>query len=562
MFLKPSRLALIAALATVVVTSHTALAQSPIGAGGQIRQIPPAPVQENVTPVLPIPPRPAPSAALPSGASFAITRLHVTGQTQFPEAELVAAAEFKPNKEMTLPDLRVMAEKISAYYNQRGYFLARAYLPAQDITEGSLTIAVLEGYYGAVNLRNQAPVSDVVLMNALNGLNSGDIVNSAPLERRLLLISDIPGVAVRSTLSPGTAVGTSDLTMDVTPGRRVDGSVEASNWGNPYTGAYLLGGSVNYNEPLGIGDVLGLRVLGSTTGGLFYGRAHYQAQVQGATVGVAFTALNYHLGKKFTALDANGSEQIISLYASYPLIRSYDNNLNILVDFDERFFRDNIGATSTGVSKRASVLTVQLSGDSHDTIGGGGWNTYYVAGVLGALNIETSLARAADSAGARTNGAYPKLAAGVSRLQNVIGPLSLFGSIRGQVASKNLDISEKMELGGASGVRAFPEGEAYGDQGYIATLEARLLLPELPPHLPGRVQLIAFVDTGSVTVNHAAFGGGQNYLTRSGVGVGAIWSDPNNFAVTATYAHPIGGTKATSYPGNWGQLWVKFVKYF
>ena len=63
---------------------------------------------------------------------------------------------------MTLPDLRVMVEKISAYYNQRGYFLARAYLPAQDITDGSLTIAVLEGYYGAISLRNQAPVSDVV----------------------------------------------------------------------------------------------------------------------------------------------------------------------------------------------------------------------------------------------------------------------------------------------------------------------------------------------------------------------------------------------------------------
>jgi len=557
-----SRLAVSLSLVTFIVASRTALAQMPIGAGGQIQQIPPAPVLEKPIPELPIPARPAPGAALPSGARFPVKRLRVSGETQYSEVELTAVAEFKPNDAMTLPELRAMAERITSYYNQKGFFLAQAYLPPQDITDGTVTIAVLEGLYGEINLRDQAPVSDVVFTKILRGLNRGDLVNSAPLERRLLIISDVPGVTVRSTLSPGSVVGTSDLTVDVTPAERLNGTVEASNWGNPYTGAYLLGGSINYNEPLGIGDVVGARILGSTTGGLAYGRVYYQTQVQDWTVGVAVTALDYYLGKQFTALNAHGTEEIGSVYASYPLIRSYDNNLNILFDFDERLFEDDIGVTSTDVGKHASVLTVQLSGDSHDSFGGGGWNAYSVAGVFGDLDIETSSARAADAAGPRTNGAYAKLVGGASRLQNVIGPLSVFGSIRGQVATKNLDISEKMELGGASGVRAFPEGEAYGDQGYIATVEARLLLPPLPPRLPGRVQLIAFVDTGYVTVNYAPYGGGPNDLTRSGAGVGIIWSDPNNFAVTVTYAYPIGGTKATSYPDDSGQLWVKLVKYF
>jgi hemolysin activation/secretion protein len=557
-----SRLAVVPCLFTVFAAGQSALAQVPIGAGGQMQQIPAPPPIERDIPSLPIPSRPAPAAAIPAGTRFPVRALHIAGQTKYFEAELIVAAEFKPGNDMSLPDLQAMADRITHFYNDRGFILARAYLPAQDITDGTVTIAVLEGHYGKIELHNEATVSDAVLTNVLGGLNSGDMVGGTPLERRLLIMSDIPGVAVQSTLSPGTDVGTSDLTVTVTPGRRVDGSAEASNWGNPYTGTYLLGGNINYYEPFGIGDVLGLRVLGSTTGDLAYARAFYQAQFGDATVGVAFTALDYHLGKQFSPLNARGTEEIVSIYASYPLIRSYNNNLSILADFDERFFQDNIGATPANVSKQASVLTLQLSGDSHDRFGGGGWNAYSIAGVFGDFDIKSGSARALDRAGPRTDGGYAKLVGSASRLQTLYGALSLYGSVRGQVASKNLDISEKMELGGATGVRAFPEGEAYGDQGYIATLEARLLLPPLPPSVPGRVQLIAFADTGYVTANQSAYGRGTNDLSRSGAGVGVIWSDPNDFAVTVTYAYPIGDTKATSYPGNSGQLWVKLVKYF
>jgi hemolysin activation/secretion protein len=499
---------------------------------------------------------------VPSGASFAVRALHVTGQTQFSEAELIAATAFKPDSKLTLPELRGMVASITSYYNERGYFVAQAYLPPQDITDGVVTIAVIEGRYGQVALQNRTKVADVVFTRVLDGLNSGDLVNTAALERRLLILSDVPGVTVNSTLAPGTAVGTSDLVVNLTPTPRISGSVEADNWGNPYTGAYRLGGTINYAEPLGIGDVLSLRVLTSTTGGLAYGRASYQAQVGDATVGVAFTAFYYDLGKQFSALDAHGTEEIVSLYASYPLIRSYNDNLNVLVDFDERLFQDKIGATSTSANKRASAVTVELSGNHRDSFGGGGFSTYSIAGTFGALDIQSGAARAVDDQGARTSGAYAKLSGGVSRLQNLIGPLSLYGSVRGQAAFKNLDISEKMELGGANGVRAFPEGEAYGDQGYIATLEARLLLPKWPGPVPGRVQLIAFVDTGHVTVSQSAFARGKNDLGRSGAGVGVTWFDTNNFAVTVTYAHMIAGTKATSYPDDSGQLWVQLVKYF
>ena len=45
----------------------------------------------------------------------------------------------------------------------------------------------------------------------------------------------------------------------------------------------------------------------------------------------------------------------------------------------------------------AAVLITGLSGDSHDTFGGGGWNIYSVTGTIGELDIQSAAARNIDS---------------------------------------------------------------------------------------------------------------------------------------------------------------------
>ena len=539
-----------------------AYAQQPIGAGGQIQQIPPATALQPAAPILPQPREQILTDGHPAGPKIEVRSLRVTGETAFPEGDLIAASGFAPGSEMTLPELRTLAANITRYYNERGFIVAQAYLPAQDIVDGRVTIAVVEGRYGKVSLLNETNVSDRLASSYLDGLDSGDAVAMAPLERRLLLLSDLPGVGVRSTLSPGAAAGTSDLVVDLTPGRRVTGSVEADNAGNPYTGEYRLGAEINLNEPLGIGDVLSARYLGSTTGGLNYGRVAYQAQVETATVGVSYAIFDYRLGRQFAPLHASGSEQIASLYGSYPLIRSYDENLRLLADIDYRTFQDKVGITSSTVDRQAWVLNAGVAGDFHDMWGGGGWNSYTLIGTLGQLDIQSQLARAVDAATAKTDGTYAKASFSISRIQVLAGPFTLYGSVRGQVATNNLDISEKMELGGAYGVRAYPEGESYGDDGYVATLEARMLLPKCWAGQPGDMHLIGFIDTGYVRYNVSPWMGGSNDATRTGVGVGLTWEDANNFSATVAYAHEIGGERPTSAPDRFGRFWFQLVKYF
>ena len=545
----------------LLASTGTALAQrAPVG-GGELQQIPPAPIPQRAAPDIQVERREPPANPGPPGPKILVNSLHITGETLFPEAELIVATGFKPGQELSLGQLRTMASWITRYYDRRGYFLAQAYLPVQDINAGVVTIAVIEGRYGKIVLRNRTRLSDRQIWGVLRGLKSGDIVETAPLERRLLLISDIPGVRVRSTLTPGVEVGTSDLIVDVTPGPLVSGEVDADNAGNRYTGSDRLGATVYLNDPTGHGDQLSVRALTSFDG-LNYIRGAYQIPIQNLTVGVAYAALDYRLGKEFKSLDARGSAQIASAFASYPLIRSYNDNLYVLVDFDFKTFQDKLGNPASVTDKRAEVGTIGFYGNHHDSFVGGGWNTYSLYGSYGDLDIQSAAARLIDAATARTSGGYGKLTFDVSRLQNLVGPLSLYGEVRGQIASKNLDISEKMELGGAYGVRAYPEGEAYGDDGYIATAELRWLLPRWSAPVPGRAQLFGFVDTGSVIVNESPWVAGHNRLTRSGAGVGALWEDPGDFLIRATYAWELGDTPATSAPNAAGRFWIQVVKYF
>ncbi|MEG3083768.1 ShlB/FhaC/HecB family hemolysin secretion/activation protein [Sphingomonas sp. PB2P12] len=560
MFKSTLRAAALAAVSPValLVSTQAAVAQVPVGAGGQLQQIPPTPLIDKASPDLGFE-RKTPVAVPESGGPKTLVRsLRVTGATLFPEADLVAASGFTPNSELDMSGLKTLAARITDYYTSRGYFVANAYLPEQDVQSGAVTIAVIEGRFGAIGLKNTSRLSDRVANGMMSGLDVGDPVAVAPLERRLLMLSDLPGVRVSSTLSPGTAVGTSDLLVDITPGQTITGSVEADNAGNRYTGAYRVGGVVNWNNPTGSGDVLSLRALTSFSG-LAYGRASYQAPIGPVTLGVAFAHLEYSLGKEFDSLDGSGNADVASVYASYPLIRSRDNNLYLTVGGDLKWFEDKIGVVDTVNYRRAQVVNIGLSGDQHDTLFGGGWTAFSLSYSIGNLDIRGAYERSVDALTARTDGGYGKVQFSVARLQSIAGPLSLFASVRGQIAFDNLDISEKMELGGAYAVRAYPEGEAYGDQGYVATAEARLALPQI---VPGALQLFGFVDVGEVDyVKHPYFDG-SNHANRSAYGAGLSWAGPYGIAARATYARKLGDEDATSAPDKSGRAWFQLSKTF
>lgn len=265
----------------LLAVSHTALAAPPPSAGSQMQQIPPSTIPQKIEPTIEAAPtlepqqNGVPDATETDSTKIMVRHLKIAGAHAYSESDLLAVTGFKTGSELSLLELRGMATKIADYYHRNGYFVAQAYLPAQDIVDATVTIAVIDGRYGNITLNNQTNLNNDLANNMLAGVNSGDYVTAAPLERRLLLLSDVPGVKVKSTLTPGASVGASDLMVDITPGQRVTGSIDADNAGNRYTGEYRLGATINLNDPTGHGDLATLRVL-TAGSGLNYARASYQ----------------------------------------------------------------------------------------------------------------------------------------------------------------------------------------------------------------------------------------------------------------------------------------------
>ncbi|CAM3901944.1 ShlB/FhaC/HecB family hemolysin secretion/activation protein [Vreelandella rituensis] len=529
-------------------------------AGSQLQQIPPTPTVERIAPEIEVQQPQVPVMGAAGTAKIEVNSLHLSGQSLYSEKELLTLTGFRPGAQLSLGELQAMASRITDFYHQNGYFVAQAYLPAQEIEGGAVTIAVMEGRYEDVTLRNQSDLSDGLADGLLSGLDSGEVINRAPLESRLLLLSDIRGVNVQSTLVPGASVGAADLIVDVAPGQRVTGSIDADNAGNYYTGEERLGGTIHVNNLAGRGDVASLRVM-SSFDGLDYARAAYQMQFGKATAGVAYSHLEYELGKEFSGLGVEGDAQVASIFGRYPLVRSRQSNLYAQLGYDYKTFEDGYGNDIYVSEKTANVVTTGLHGDHRDELGAGGLTAATVSWHTGEVDTQTTDEKTFTE---KSNDHFDKLSLSVMRLQQLTDTLSLYGSVSAQFTADNLDSSEKMSLGGMYGVRAYPQGEAFADEGYLATLEARLLLAGLSEQVPGNVQLIGFVDAGTVTVykDPSDDDDADNDRTLSGTGVGVNWVDYNNFSVKSYYAHKLSNEEATSAPDSDGQFWLQLVKYF
>lgn len=525
----------------------------------------PAPVQPPAQPPIDVQngerlPMPA-----PAGIKIKVAGFRFTGATVFSETQFLALAKDSVGRELAMAELESVAARITKYYRDRGYLAARAYLPAQEIKDGIVEIAVIEGRYGKLAVTNQSRLADSRITGALRNIQSGDAIQEQPLEESILTLTDLPGAEVKTTLVPGATAGTSDLLVDITPGRLITGSLDLDNYGSRYTGSVRGGATVNINNPSGYGDSLTLR--GITGGsGMTYGRVAYQIPVtdRGTRVGVAYSDMHYELGKTFNSLQANGTARIASAYVLHPVVRSRKLNAYVQIGYDDKRLEDRVDATDTVTDKQVGVWTFAVSGDGRDRFGGGGINGFSVTYTIGNLSIDSDDAKDLDDATAGTDGGYGKLNASYLRLQYLNENTTLYLSISGQIAGNNLDSSEKMYLGGAYGVRAYPQGEAAGDHGYLLTAEIRRNLPKLFSRQPGNIQATGFIDTGGVTANKDrwAAADAKNHRTLSAAGLGLTWGEPNNYQVRMSYAWKVGHEDATSDHDRNGRFWFGIVKYF
>lgn len=454
------------------------------------------------SPEIVLPATPQPKVKAGSDIKVNVTQFKLSGMTVYPESELQALIADQIGKELDFEALNNVADKIAAYYRKNGYFLAQAYLPRQQINDGVVEIVVLEGHVGQVKLKmdENARLRESRAQDILSGIQPGDLIKEKSLERSLLLLNDTPGAIVKSTLQPGAKIGDADVVVDLgDDGRLVTGSVDLDNWGSRFTGSNRLGGSLNLNNPTGFGDLLSLRAQTSDSGGSPMGRIAYTLPVgsAGTKVGVAYAKLNYTLSKDFAALQAHGTAGVASAYVVHPFVRSRNLNVFVLAGLDEKKLQDRVDSTLTTDDKKLSMYKLSVSGDFRDDVFGGSLNSFAATVSGGRVNINVPAVLALDQSiiGHNTAGTFSKLNYEYQRVQALAGNTSMYVSVAGQMASKNLVSAEKFALGGPNGVRAYPVGEAAADEGALLNAELRWNMPDTDFMFNG------FIDVGTAKIN-------------------------------------------------------------
>ena len=522
-------------IALGALTPTLSLAQVVPDAGTFIRELEteptPVPERDNLNVQLPEQP---PAPITEGGPALLVERFTLTGNQAIGTDTLLALIDDLTGTQVTLGELQQAAARITAYYRAQGYFLSRAYLPQQDVTGGVVTIAVLEGRLGELALNNTSHTRDFVLRRPFNRIEPGQMLTARDFETPLLRLSDLPGINVSTTLGPGETLGSSNLNVDVTQGPWVEGTLEADNYGNVYTGEYRLGASLRVNSPLGLGDRFDLRALGSDEEQVFF-RAQYQLPVGpwATDIGVAYSDMDYELGDEYAEIGATGNAQITTGFIRQSLLRTRRYNLEVQLQYDNKDLEDSIEAFASTSNKNSELYTLTLAGDWRDSFAGGGFTRYSLAYTDGDLSLDSYLDQIIDGATAQTAGSFHRWTPSLMRLQNLGGNWSLHAQVHGQIASKNLDSSEKLSLGGAYGVRAYPQGEATGDQGWLANVEVRY-------DLTRQWQLFGLLDHGEVERNKNPWDATvDNDRSLSGAGIGARWNH-QAFSVNGTLATPLG----------------------
>jgi hemolysin activation/secretion protein len=503
---------------------------------------------------------------------FRVAKIQITGNRSIDTAQLHALVQDAEGQDLTLQTLNKTLARITDFYRQRGFPLARATLPPQTMVNGVVQVHIIEAQYGAIVLNLHPAVDSPMLRSTLSGLVPGHAIAQAPLDQTLLWLADIPGIQTSAALKPGAKLGDADLDIHAEPLTGMNGmtgltglakwsgNTVLDNYGNPSLGAARAFQSFKITDPFNRyqGTTFDLNALSSGSG-LNYGRIGAETILNHAAwrAGGALSSLQYTLIGRLAASSAFGTAQVAQVWTRNSVWRSDAQNMSVQLQLEDLKLRDHVGEAI--VNRRAArKVVLSLKGDVQDLLMRDAfteWNASVTRGKL--RNSQQD-----DAWGAVTDleKQFTKFNADASRLQHITPQISLYAGARMQWTGQRLDASEKIVIGGVGSVRALGAGALSGDQGAVLTMEYR---HKLGATLAGNWQFNAFVDSAWVQQRSALPATDATHSQVSGAGLGLLWSGIAQTTVKLQMARVLGSILGLPV-GETGAIlgWLELTKVF
>jgi hemolysin activation/secretion protein len=446
------------------------------------RMIPPTPPAS--APGTALPALPPPAGEVPNRTVHVID-VSVDGVTAFPPADIARYTQDLTGPAVPLPKIDAARQAILQHYRSAGYVLST--VSANLDTVGHLRFIVTEGRIASVKLDGDIGPAGVQVLRFLNKLTQVQPIDSVTLERYLLLAQDVPGVTLRAVLQPSADdPGALNLIAQVSR-QAVSGLASFDNR------AFVQTGPV---EGLGVIDFNSFSELGEKTEGTFYhtfpNSQNFGQLSEEFFVGASGLKLRFYAGTG-TAVPTgggnsglaeenyHGTTNVAGFVASYPVIRSRQQTLNLYTSFDA--LESNVRDGSPLVNASYDSLRVLRLGEDY------AMSDLWLGAARPANNVvSVRLSQGLQILGAETDGTAPdaarqneqsnffKMNFELIRTQTLFTPfegtsVALMGLLAGQWSDNILPPAEQFYLGGSQYTRGYYSGQIPGDKALVATAE-------------------------------------------------------------------------------------------
>jgi len=168
--------------------------------------------------------------------------------------------EQRGKRGVTLGQIEAVANKITRFYRERGFILAKAFIPKQRVREGVVSLTLLLGVLGEVSVKNNDMYNAELLQSVFADLLTKPVTNKA-VEENLFIINSFPGINVDGYFEPGYQVGDTRLNINVKNEARYTANLRADNHGTEESGLYRFYADFQINNLLGIADYMKVGLL-------------------------------------------------------------------------------------------------------------------------------------------------------------------------------------------------------------------------------------------------------------------------------------------------------------
>ncbi len=471
---------------------------------------------------------------------FEVKGVEIEGLSFFPKAE--ADALFTPllNKKTGLSAIRDAASALEAKYHERGFFLVRVFIPPQQVSGGIFKVQVIEGFVSQVYVEGpDSKINEMVEAYArpLGRLRPLDMPS---LERILLMINDIPGIAGTAVLRPGMELGASELVISVVP---LSSSHTAllSNNGSKTTGPYAMNYNGTFQQPFNSSGQLnvGLTMTGSPENdfaGVRSVNARYSQAVgsRGLIFSFGGSRSLAKPGDYLEALQIVSNAYSISPRLRYPLQRSRASSV---------YLDAGLAVNSSETTIAGDLLTKDKSSVSDLAVSWvlNGW-------MGGAQTVGVGISRGLKVFGAMDkNAAFPsatgfepeflKYTMTLQRLQSLPNRFSLRLNAMGQYTRDKLLVSEQIIFGASTIGRGFTPAIISGDSGLGGLLELRYdLNPGMASWLSSPQVYISRDWASTRTVATAAASASSASISSDAIGLRFVMNKKTSIDLRMTHA--------------------------